>query len=63
MKQTKGSNSISRVLAIVRTKGAVTGRDLEAAGLSRQYLQRLYERGILERAGRRQYHEDTKDLM
>ena len=45
----------SRALQIVRSKGAVTGRDLEEAGLPRQYLQRLYEQGVLERVGRGVY--------
>jgi predicted transcriptional regulator of viral defense system len=39
-------------LRIVKSKGAVTGRDLEALGIPRQYVQALYTEGYLERVGR-----------
>jgi predicted transcriptional regulator of viral defense system len=40
----------------------VTGRDLEAAGYPRQYLQRLYERGLLQRVARGLYSLTDSDV-
>lgn len=42
----------AQALHVAGTRGAVTGRDLEAVGIPRQYLQHLYEEGYLERVGR-----------
>jgi predicted transcriptional regulator of viral defense system len=45
----------AEVLRIVRTSGLVRGRDLAARGISPTHLQRLYEKGLLERSGRGVY--------
>ena len=45
----------ARVLALVRERGLVRPRDVEAAGLSRVTLLRLVERGELTRLGRGVY--------
>lgn len=42
-------------LRVVRARGAVTGSDMRAAGVPRQYLDRLYRRGVLERVDRGVY--------
>jgi predicted transcriptional regulator of viral defense system len=62
MTQGKDTRLIDRVLRFVGSKGAVTGRDLEAAGYPRQYLQRLYERGLLQRVARGLYSLTDSDV-
>ena len=54
--------SYDRVLQLAREKGAITARDLREAGLPRQYLQRLFERGVLERVGRGVYTAADADV-
>jgi len=44
-----------QVIEFVRERGVVRPRDLAARGLSRHYLQRLTEAGLLERVGRGLY--------
>lgn len=44
-----------KVLQLVRDSGMVRARDLVAQGLSPTHLQRLYERGLLQRSGRGVY--------
>jgi predicted transcriptional regulator of viral defense system len=44
-----------QVLALVRAAGVLRPRDLEPRGIPRQHLQRLYERGLVERVGRGLY--------
>lgn len=46
---------IDRVLQMVRERGMVRTSDLTAQGIERVYLQRLCERGLLERVGRGTY--------
>ncbi|NBC17228.1 MAG: transcriptional regulator [Bacteroidetes bacterium] len=43
------------VLSLARTKGVLRGSDLEAEGIPRQYLYRLYDKGALERVARGLY--------
>ncbi len=44
-----------RVVDIARRQGVLRGRDLETAGISRQYLPRLCAEGVLERRARGLY--------
>jgi predicted transcriptional regulator of viral defense system len=44
-----------RVLELVRRAGMLRPRDLDRYGIARTHLQRLQERGLLERAGRGLY--------
>jgi predicted transcriptional regulator of viral defense system len=44
-----------RVLQIARTAGILRPRDLEEHGIPRTYLQRLFEKGVLDRVGRGLY--------
>jgi predicted transcriptional regulator of viral defense system len=44
-----------QVLQIVHDSGMVRARDLTARGISPTHLQRLYERGLLQRSGRGVY--------
>ena len=46
---------MQKVLRIARSKGAITAADLECEDLPRQYLQRLYKKGMLDRVGRGVY--------
>ena len=48
-------DSTRKVLALVRKLGVLRPRDLRAAGLRREYVQRLLARGELERIGRGLY--------
>jgi predicted transcriptional regulator of viral defense system len=41
-----------RAAALLKKKGIATSRELEAAGISRVDLQRLYQRGVVERIAR-----------
>jgi predicted transcriptional regulator of viral defense system len=43
------------ILQKVREAGAIRPRELEAQGISRKHLQRLYEQGLLHRSGRGVY--------
>lgn len=45
----------SRVTALARRLGVIRPRDVEAAGIPREYLLRLMRRGVLERSGRGLY--------
>lgn len=45
----------SRITALARRLGVVRPRDVEAAGIPREYLLRLMRRGVLERSGRGLY--------
>lgn len=47
--------SIRKALALARKLGVLRPRDLRAAGLRREYVQRLLARGQLERIGRGLY--------
>lgn len=49
------NESLSRVRQLVATRGIVRPRELERAGVSRTQLQRLVERGEVERLGRGLY--------
>lgn len=51
-----------RALAIVRKTGILRPRDLDRQGIARTYLQRLAQRGLLERAGRGLYRLPSADL-
>ncbi|MBN1855277.1 MAG: type IV toxin-antitoxin system AbiEi family antitoxin domain-containing protein [Pirellulales bacterium] len=44
-----------RVLELVRRKGVLRPRDLEADGIPREHLRRLLDEGLLERTGRGLY--------
>ena len=56
------TTSPTRVLALVRERGLVRPRDVEAVGLSRVTLLRLVERGELTRLGRGVYALADVDL-
>jgi predicted transcriptional regulator of viral defense system len=45
----------SRITALAQRLGVVRPRDVEAAGIPREYLLRLTRRGVLERSGRGLY--------
>lgn len=45
----------TRILEIARVAGILRPRDLDAVGIPRAYLQRLHERGLLERVARGLY--------
>ncbi|MBC8134527.1 MAG: type IV toxin-antitoxin system AbiEi family antitoxin domain-containing protein [Fibrella sp.] len=47
-----GGGRAGQVLRFVRQAGLVRARDLATQGISPTHLQRLYERGLLERSGR-----------
>jgi len=47
-----GDTRSEQIIHLVRTQGTVRPRDLASLGISRMYLQRLYERGKLQRSGR-----------
>lgn len=44
-----------QILGLIEKKGVVRPRDVEALGIARQYLQRLYAQGAVERVGRGLY--------
>lgn len=44
-----------KVLQLIQDRGILRARDLEAQGISPTHLQRLYERGLLQRSGRGVY--------
>src|SRR5487761_2717963 len=46
---------LERTMQYVRSKGIVRPRDLEALGIPREYLLRLYRRGKLSRTARGVY--------
>lgn len=46
---------IQQIMKLVREQGMVRPRDVTAQGIPRMYLQRLYERGELQRLGRGVY--------
>src|SRR3972149_7644060 len=48
-------DSTRKVLALARKLGVIRPRDLRAAGLRREYVQRLLARGEIERIGRGLY--------
>jgi predicted transcriptional regulator of viral defense system len=48
-------NHTSRVLQLVSDAGVLRPRDLDAHQIPREYLTRLYRRGVLERTGRGLY--------
>jgi predicted transcriptional regulator of viral defense system len=52
----------AQIIERVREQGMVRPRDLTAHGIPRIYLQRLYERGALERLGRGVYVLAQADL-
>jgi predicted transcriptional regulator of viral defense system len=45
----------SRIIALARQLGVLRPRDVEAAGVPREYLLRLMRNGVLERSGRGLY--------
>ena len=53
---------IEQILKLAKTKSVICGRDLETSGIPRQYLQRLYRRGQLERVGRGLYVLPNADI-
>lgn len=55
-------NASDKVLQWVRAAGAIRPRELEAQGVSRKHLQRLYEQGLLDRSGRGVYVPKGSDL-
>ena len=50
------------VLALVRRAGMLRPRDLDRYGIARTYLQRLEQRGLLERAGRGLYRLPSAEV-
>lgn len=46
---------VQRVIQIVRRRHMIRPRDVEAQGIPREYLLRLYRKGVLERAARGVY--------
>ena len=55
-------SAYDRALQLAHEKGAVTARDLREADLPRQYLQRLHDRGLLERVSRGVYTATNADV-
>ena len=51
-----------KVLQLARQKRVLRGSDLESRGLARQYLHRLYRKGLLERVGRGLYTPAGTDV-
>ena len=51
-----------QTLEIVRNMGMVRARDLRAKGISPTHLQRLYEKGALQRSGRGVYFFADSEL-
>jgi predicted transcriptional regulator of viral defense system len=49
------STRVEQVLQLAREAGVLRPRDLRARGIPHVYLQRLYERGLLQRSGRGLY--------
>lgn len=49
------TDRIHRVVDLAREKGLLRSRDLEAAGIPRQYLRLAHERGLVERVARGLY--------
>jgi predicted transcriptional regulator of viral defense system len=54
-------SSHSEVLELVRSRGVVRPRDLEAAGISRMWLTRLTRQGLVRRVGRGLYEATDAD--
>jgi predicted transcriptional regulator of viral defense system len=52
----------NKVLNLVRRKGVLRPRDLDAYGIPREYLARLHRRGLVFRAGRGLYVDVNADL-
>jgi predicted transcriptional regulator of viral defense system len=53
---TGGAPTTSEILvALTRSKGALTPKDVRAAGIHPEYLRRLHARGVLERSARGVY--------
>ncbi|NQU12703.1 MAG: type IV toxin-antitoxin system AbiEi family antitoxin domain-containing protein [Desulfobacteraceae bacterium] len=48
-------NRKAKIFELVQRMGIVRPRDVEAAGIPREYLLRLYRNGELERVGRGLY--------
>ncbi len=42
-------NQQQQILELARTKGIIQARDVEALGISRNYLYRMYKKGLLEK--------------
>ncbi len=55
-----GSKS-SQIIELFRKAGILRPRDVAAHGIAREYLRRLEERGLLERAGRGLYRLPTAE--
>jgi predicted transcriptional regulator of viral defense system len=55
MTQQLPENRKERIIELVRQMGIVRPRDVEAEGIPREYLLRLYRKGELERVGRGLY--------
>jgi predicted transcriptional regulator of viral defense system len=55
MKQDRSMNRQQKILELTRQWGLIRPRDVEAAGIQREYLLRLYRAGALERVGRGLY--------
>lgn len=55
-------DKISKTLKIVREKGMIRPRELEEYGIAREYLRRMVDRGLLERAARGLYRIPDADV-
>lgn len=62
MRPAMKSSPIDRTLKLVRDAGVLRPRDLDAHGIPRTYLQRLLERGLLERVAFGLYRLPGSDL-
>ncbi len=58
----KKQTTEQRVIEAVRREGILRPRDLDGLGIARTYLQRLEEKGLLERIGRGLYHLPSADV-
>jgi predicted transcriptional regulator of viral defense system len=52
----------ARALDVVRQRGIARGRDFDAAGVPRVYLQRLHAEGVLQQVGRGLYRLTDADV-
>jgi predicted transcriptional regulator of viral defense system len=62
MKQETAPSRTEQVLALAQEAGMLRPRDLQARGIPRVYLQRLYERGLLQRSGRGMYYRADTEI-
>jgi predicted transcriptional regulator of viral defense system len=48
-------NYFQQIIQLIQEKGIIRPQDVEAIGIARVYLHRLYQQGVVERAGRGLY--------